>query len=111
MGIFIIGAAAIFLNCAYVSADGKRDRVDFTLNESTGTASFYRVDTDETFEVKPVAFTPRKVVMGDTSRIGVVRTINRDTLKLEEGIIKANGTFEAVTTGSCKLAPKTKRKF
>ena len=110
-GILILGAAAVFLNCAYTGKDGKEDRVDFTLNESAGTASFYRVDTDETFEVKPVVFSPRKVVMGDTNKIGIVRTIDRESLRLEEGLIKADGSFEAFSTGSCKLATKAKRKF
>lgn len=110
-GILLLSASAIFLNCAYIGEGGKEDRVDFTLNESAGTASFYRPATDETVEVKPVAFTPRKVVMGNTRRIGVLRTIDRETLKLQEGLVKADGTFEAFSVGTCKIAPKANRKF
>ena len=100
----------VYLSCEVSSPEGKPSRhFDFTLNEFSGTVSYY-VREANSVNIEQAVFGPTSVVWSTKSDyIQTARIIDRTTLSFTELVaVLANVRKE---TGTCQIVSPPERKF
>jgi hypothetical protein len=106
-------ATPVYLLCPISSEDGKNAvNIDLTLNEETGTASYFVKETGSSVANVPAAFTPTVVSWERTlvPHVTMRHSVDRTTLTYQEVIYVASKPTDS-RTGTCVISKIKQRKF